>query len=175
MKSMNRKDFDILTQLRRNSRMKLTALSRKTGIPVSTLFERIKSMKGFLVKKSTIVVDFEKLGLETKAFIRIKTKSEEKSQLIDYLRKSINVNSIWKVNNRFDLLCEVIFEGMKEFDRFVEELETKFSIRELETEYVIKEIEREMFLSTPEITGMLLKQSKIRIDFSPGEKALKPR
>jgi len=166
MKSINKKDFDILAHLRRNSRMKLTALSKKTGIPVSTLFERIKSMKSLLIKKSTVVVDFERLGLQTKAFLRIKIQSEDKKALIDFLRKCINVNSIWKVNNRFDLLCEAIFADIKEFDRFVEEIENKFSIREIEIEYVIREIEREMFLSTPEIAGMLLRKSKIKVEES---------
>ena len=41
---MNTKDMKMIAHLRQDARMPLTKMSRRTGIPVSTIFDRLKSL-----------------------------------------------------------------------------------------------------------------------------------
>ncbi len=53
---MNQKDLKILAYLRQDARMPLTSMSKKTGIPVSTIFDRLRNNENnviFLNSSST--------------------------------------------------------------------------------------------------------------------------
>ncbi|MBR9691938.1 winged helix-turn-helix transcriptional regulator, partial [Candidatus Woesearchaeota archaeon] len=69
---MNKKDLKIIAYLRQNARMPLTKMSRKTQIPVSTIFDRLKMNENSLIVKHTSLLDFSKLGYNTRANITLK-------------------------------------------------------------------------------------------------------
>jgi DNA-binding IclR family transcriptional regulator len=61
---MNPKTLQLLTHLRENSREKLTSISKKNNIPISTLFDLLKELQGGLVTKSTVLLDYSKLEFD---------------------------------------------------------------------------------------------------------------
>lgn len=127
---INEKDFLILSHLRRNARMKLTDLSKATKVAVSTLFDRIKLYEGHdLIKKNTALVSFEKLGYNAKALISFSTGKKDRKKLFELLSRNGNVNSLYKVNNSWDFLVEVIFPGVKEVEDFIESIEELVKVR----------------------------------------------
>ena len=63
---MNKKDLLIVSHLRRDGRTSLTELSKKTRIPISTIFDRLKQNKNNFIKKHTALIDFAKLGYNTR-------------------------------------------------------------------------------------------------------------
>ncbi len=46
-------DLSVLAKLRQNARERLTKMSRKTSIPVTTLYNKIKTLESSIVKKHT--------------------------------------------------------------------------------------------------------------------------
>ncbi len=158
-----KKDKEIIAYLRRDSRMQLTKLSRKTGIPVSTLFERIKSLRTSVITKPTLILKFSELGMGTHVFIMIKTFGNNRNKVIDYLRNNKNTNSLWRINNHFDILAEVVFADLKEFDDFLQKLDENFSIRDIELEYVVEEFKKEDFFSDPNTVKLLTLQCKTKV------------
>jgi DNA-binding Lrp family transcriptional regulator len=143
-------DLLIISHLRQDARTTLTNMSRQTRIPVSTIFDKIKFFKETgLIKKNTSIVSFERFGYNTKAMIFLSASKEERPKLIEILKTSSNVNSLFKVGNGWDLIVEVIFPNFKEIEEFLENIEENVSLKDKEVFYIIEELKREDFFSNP--------------------------
>lgn len=151
---MDKRELAIIASLRQNCRKSLTDMSRETNIPVSTLHEKIHSYSRSLIKKHTALVDFGKLGYNTKAKVMLKADKAERQKLQDFLTASKHVNTLLKVNNGFDFMAEMVFEHIKDMEDFLEIIEQKFRITNKETFYVIDELKQEDFLASPALVSL---------------------
>ncbi len=142
---MNQKDLKILAYLRQDARMPLTNMSRKTGIPVSTIFDRIKGND--IILKHTSLLNFTKLGYNTRAHISLKANREDKEALREFLSKHESVNSLYKINNGFDFMIEGIFKQINDMESFLEMLESKFKIEGKQYYFIIEDLKKEAFMS----------------------------
>ncbi|MEM2915901.1 MAG: Lrp/AsnC family transcriptional regulator [Candidatus Woesearchaeota archaeon] len=145
----SKKDLLITGILRQNARIKLTELSRRTGIPVSTLFDRLHDLNSLGVTRLCAILDFRKLGFNTCATILLKAAKEKRTELKNFLMKSFCVNSLMRINNGYDFMAECIFCDMRELEEFCEKLEQDYGVRDKEIHFVIDDLKREMFLSDP--------------------------
>ncbi len=144
---MNQKDLKILSELRNNARMPLTKMSRKTQIPVSTIFDRLKLNEKDIIIKHTSLLDFNKLGFNTRANITLKVDKNDKETLKQHLMRHHQINSVYKINNGFDFMVEGIFKQIKDMEDFLEQLEQKFNIIDKKSFFIIEDIKREAFLT----------------------------
>ncbi|MFC1775006.1 Lrp/AsnC ligand binding domain-containing protein [Nanoarchaeota archaeon] len=129
-------------------------MSKKTRIPVSTLFDRLKVNEDDLILRHTSLIDFNKLGYHTRAKIMLKVDREQKDTLKQHLMINPAVNNICRINNGFDFLIEGIFRHVKDMEEFIDRLEGKFNITERKTFFVIEELKREAFLSDPQLISI---------------------
>ena len=126
--------------------MQLTEMSRSTGLPISTLHERLRRQR--YIKRFTCLTDFTALGFTTRAHVLVAVGRHDKDRLRGYLHGHPNVNTLFRVNNGFDFLFEGIFTGMPQVEDFFDALEKQFSIKSKIVHYVLEEIKQEEFLST---------------------------
>lgn len=148
---MNKKDILIISNLRIDARMPLTKMSRRTNIPVSTIFDRLKINENGLIKKHTCILDFSKLGYNVRANIAFKVETKDRESLKEYLLKHESANSVYKINNGFDFMIEGVFREIREMEDFIEDLEKRFRILDKRSFYIIEDLKREEFLSKPQI------------------------
>ena len=148
---MKQKDMRIITYLRTNARMPLTLISRKTKIPVSTIFDRLKANENNIIIKHTSLIDFSKLGYNIRTNIAIKVDRNDKEALKKFLIMHHAANSVYKVSNEFDFMVECIFKQIKDMDEFMENLENKFKIQEKKAYFIIEDIKKEAFMSNPDL------------------------
>lgn len=146
---ISKKDLIILSHLRNNARQKLTEISKKTGIPVSTVHDRIKVNEKNSINKHTTLIDFTKLGFNTKANIAIKVDRNSKETLQKFLSEHSSTNTLYKINYGFDFLGEFIFKDLNEAHNFVDCIEKNFKAK-TQLMNVIEEIKKEEFLTKPE-------------------------
>ncbi|MBW3020118.1 Lrp/AsnC family transcriptional regulator [Candidatus Woesearchaeota archaeon] len=145
---MDKKDLKIIAQLRTDARMPMTNLSRKTSIPVTTIFDRIKAHKeNNVVKKFTSLLNFEELGYTTRANIALKVDSSDKEALREHLIKNENVNSVSRINNGYDFMIEGIFKQMMDMENFLDSLEQKFKIQDKKSFFIIEDLKKEEFMT----------------------------
>ena len=152
-------DFKIISCLRQDARMRLTDMSKETRIPVSTIFDRMKTLEGDVIKRNAALVSFERLGYHARAVITLKVNKKHREQLYALLGKSESVNNLYRINNGWDYLAEVVFRGVKEVEDFVEQLEGKVNLKEVKVFYVIDEVKREDFLKGSE-KGWLIERMR---------------
>jgi DNA-binding Lrp family transcriptional regulator len=148
---ISRKDFVLFAHLRKDARTPLTIISRLTGIPVSTLFDRLKATEGGLIQRHTSLLDFSKLGFSVRATLMLKVDKADRDALQEYLKKHESVNSAFRINQDYDFLIDVIFRQIQDTQSFIQQLESKFDIKDTKLYYILDEIARERFLADPQM------------------------
>lgn len=141
------KERMLLNYFRNNAREALTKISRKTGMPVSTIFDKLRKYETSIISKHTSLLNFEELGYHVRAQVFVKTLPENRRTLGAYLCECPNVNNIYRVNNGYDFLVEVIFKTVQELEGFVEELELERGVNGKELYFIIADVAREQFLA----------------------------
>lgn len=144
------KEMLLISYLRQNARKNLTAISRCTGIPVSTLFEKIKQLERSLIKKHTVLLDFSKIGFDVRVNFALKAGKHAREKIMEFLMKHSRVNSVYRINNGYDFMAECIFRSMKEASEFSEQLE-ELKVKEVREYYILDELKKESFMSDPEL------------------------
>ena len=152
---MEEKDIMLLAHLRKNARAKLTHISKQTDIPVSTIFERLRAPLSSYVKKYTCLLNNNEIGFNSRATIILKVDKEQKSEIGQFLEKHQNVNSLYRINNGYDFMLDVIFKQMINLEEFVEQLERKYRIKQKEVYFIIDEVKQEAFLADPHTAKFL--------------------
>ena len=151
---MKDKDYTILGRFRKDARMSLTKMSRKTRIPVSTIYDRMKKMdENGIIEKKTALVDFRKIGYEIKSLMLLETDKDDKKEVQRFLQNYTNVNGISRINNGFDFFVEAIFKSIEGFDEFLKELKT-FDIVTKKEFFVMEDVQKETYLTHQENLGL---------------------
>lgn len=143
---LSEKELKVIANLRQNSRESLTKISRRTGMPVSSIFEKLKRYKGDFIVKHTSLLDFNKIGFNVIVNSFIKIGKGQKKELFNYLVNSFYVNNITAISNKYDVFIETAFKSLKDLRCFNDEL-VQFGIENKEDFYVIEYLKREGFLS----------------------------
>ena len=157
------KDYLLLSHFRANARNSLTRISKKTNIPVSTIFDRLKDYEQDVITKHTSLLDFKRLGFDVKTQVLFRIEHGLRDDFQSFLSRHPRVNSIYRVNNGFDFLVEAIFVDMNDLDRFFEEAKLKGALDRQEF-FVLEDLMREAFLAHKpgfeEISLPMLSQAK---------------
>lgn len=104
-------------------------------------------MKG-MIQKTTILLDYDKMGYSARANMLIKVKKDKRVSLKNYLKKLPHTNNIQSISNGYDFMAEFIFRDFKKMELFFEELEDKFEILDKKKFYIMEEIKREGFVDS---------------------------
>ena len=108
------KDLEILTLLKSNSKLTVQQLSRKTGIPPTTIHNRIKQMEDAgVIKGYSIVVDKIKVGLPVSVYILVtihydhtKTKKFSQKEVAKQIKSIPGVDHVSIVTGKTDILVK---------------------------------------------------------------------
>lgn len=152
---MKKKDLLLISNLRNNARETLTNMSKKIKMPISTIFDRLKMHQKGIIEKHTTLINFGELGFSTRATITVRVSKKQRDDLRNHLENHMNVNSVYKINNGFDFLVEVVFKGLKEMEDFIENLEENYKIK-TQVYYIIEDIKRESFLTEPSMIDLVV-------------------
>ncbi len=119
-KSLDETDYLILTLLSSNCKMSLKMLSKKTGLPSSTLFARIKKLeeKG-VIRGYTIKVDPEALGYGITAVIHFSVDGPYLEEVERNLSRNPNIIFLYDVTGDFDIIAVARFKSIHELDYFI--------------------------------------------------------
>ncbi len=155
MKALSKTDLLMISCLRRDSRIKLTTLSRKTGMPISTAYERLKMFRASGLIRLTTLIDFKRLGFSTRVMMALRVDRNIRGDIEKYLIANRFVNSIQRVNNGY-FVIDGVFTNMNGAEDFLVDLEERFDIKKKQVFYVIDEVERESFFVESDMIDVVL-------------------
>ncbi len=115
---IDEKNRVIIEELKKNARQSTKILAKAIKLPRTTVGERIKKMatQG-IIKKFTVMLDYEKIGLSITAFILVSfLPNPELSQreLANRISKIKNVQEVYIISGEWDLLLKVRGKNMEE-------------------------------------------------------------
>jgi len=139
---MKSQQMKVVSEFRKNSRVHLSDIARKMGIPKTTLYGHYREAKK-CIRQCTTLIDFAKLGYSLRINFIFRIKNNK--IINNFLLKQANVNSVYKVNNKNTVCIECYFRSMAEAYAFKEKLEGR-GIKRIDIRYIIEEHKKEGFL-----------------------------
>ena len=144
---LNPADLKILNHLRNNARETLTKVGRDTGIPISSVFDRLKRLEtsGVIIRHVSLL-DADKIVIRVKANLFIRSSDDHKKELERYLSANPQVNNLSKINGDWNLMAEAWFKDIKGLELFIETIRKDFKEIEVSINHVLEDLKRESFL-----------------------------
>ena len=151
---IRKKELMLLSCLRKNARETLTNMSKKTKIPISTIFDKLRDYETGFIQKHTSLIDFKRLGYDIRINLLIKINREKRDGFEKFVMANHSVNSVFRINNVYDYLIDAIFKNIREFHMFSYKIES-FGVVEMTEHFIIDELKRESFLSDTNFIELL--------------------
>ncbi len=121
---MDEKDLAILQLLQEGAKASTSQLAKRTGIPATTVHNRIKRMEAEgIIRSYTPVIDWEKVGLGLHAMVFVTAQSADhdvdQEQLADAITKLPGVRRASIVTGAHDLVLDVRVPNVRALDRLL--------------------------------------------------------
>jgi Lrp/AsnC family leucine-responsive transcriptional regulator len=140
-------DLKIISALRTNSRETLTKISADTGISISLVFDRLKSMEQEgLIKRYSCSVDWKRLGVR-RVMLLIRTPKHLGEKAQARLAGSHHINNLWRLDGSA-LAAEGMFVSLGQQEAFIKALRKEFEDVEISSLVVVENLKWEGFLTS---------------------------
>ncbi|MCL1970994.1 MAG: Lrp/AsnC family transcriptional regulator [Candidatus Bathyarchaeota archaeon] len=122
------KDFAILTLIQEDSKLTANKMAKKIGIPITTVFAKIKRMEELgIIKQYRAILSAEKLNLTTAAFILAAVSYGSKTdgtvitqrEVAEEIARLVEVQEVHIITGDWDLLIKIRAENVNDVGKFV--------------------------------------------------------
>lgn len=112
-------DLAILRSLIKNSRITISQMSKEIDIPDATISNRLKKLESDVIKRYTLIPDWQKVGLEITSIIIIQTESEKHQSVKNELSRLDKVSEVYSVSGEYDILIKVWVKSIEELNQLI--------------------------------------------------------
>ena len=141
-------DLKILRHLQKNARETLTRMSKETGIPISSIYDRLKRLEGIkVIKRYTALFDLKNIGIHCRVLLLIRVNQSQKSDLEAYFTGNPIVNNLARTNGKQNFVAECLFFDMKDLESFTDNISKRFKGIEFSVHHILEDLKRESFLA----------------------------
>jgi len=112
-------DLAILRSLIKNSRITISQMSKEIDIPDATISNRLKKLEKSVIKRYTLIPDWQKIGLEITSIIIIQTESEKHELVKEELSRLKKVSEVYSVSGEYDILIKVWVKSIEDLNRLI--------------------------------------------------------
>ena len=134
---MKPKDYDIIRCLRQDARQTLASISKKTDVPVSTVYDRIRKHRRGPIKKFTSIVNFANLGYHIRIQLMVKVRPKESFRAV---LEDECINNAFRLNGPYTYVLDCVFKEMNKVQEFVDHV--KDISDDVQVSYVVQEIKQ---------------------------------
>lgn len=120
---MNDIDKKIINELYNNSRLSMSELGRKVNLSSPSVTERVRQMDSFgIIKKYTLEVDYEKLGMPIQCLIEASVKNNDYKPFKNYVEKLPNVEFCYRISGSACYMLKMQFETFADAEKFIDDV-----------------------------------------------------
>ncbi|MGZ7048694.1 MAG: Lrp/AsnC family transcriptional regulator, partial [Methanobacterium sp.] len=95
-------DLAILRSLIKNSRISISQMSKEIDIPDATISNRLKKLEADVIRRYTMILDWQMVGLEITSIIIIQTESEKHESVKEELSRLEEISEVYSVSGEYD-------------------------------------------------------------------------
>ncbi|MGE7935197.1 Lrp/AsnC family transcriptional regulator [Viridibacillus arvi] len=116
-------DKNILDELHNNSRLSMSELGRRVNLSSPSVNERVRQMESFgIIKKYTLEIDYEKVGLPIQCIIEATVKNGDYKSFKNYIEKLPNVEFCYRIAGSACYMLKMQFETFAKAEKFIDEV-----------------------------------------------------
>lgn len=113
-------DKKILEELAENSRLSMSELGRRIKLSSPSVTERVRQMESFgIIKKYTVDIDYEKLGLPIQCIVEATVKNGDYKRFKTYTEGLPNVDFCYRIAGNACYMLKMQFENFSEAEKFI--------------------------------------------------------
>ncbi|WP_010477971.1 Lrp/AsnC family transcriptional regulator [Thermococcus zilligii] len=137
--SLDPVDKKILMILQRDSRTPLREISKEVDLAESTIYERIKKLreKG-IIKRFSVVLNPNALGLNMLAFVLIKARAGMYSKVAEELKKNPKIVEVYETTGDYDMVIKIRARDSEELNEFLDRIGDVEGVESTHTMVVLK-------------------------------------
>lgn len=145
MKKLDKINRQILNELQEDSSITNAELAERLNLPTTTVFDRVKKLESNgIISKRVAIVNPEKLGKETIAFVSL-SLSGHSAKNVQKFWESIEslpeVLECYHISGENDFILKVIVENIRTYETFLlEKLTAIENIGKIKTSFVMSTI-----------------------------------
>jgi DNA-binding Lrp family transcriptional regulator len=144
---VDKEDLKILSCLRKNARETLTRISKLTGIPISSTFDRLKRLEAIgVITRHTSLVDLKKIGFTVRVFLLLKTNANHRKEVERFLMENLQANNVARITGNWNFVMDALFRDVEELESFIEALRKDYKGIEFSLHHVLETLKQECFL-----------------------------
>lgn len=114
-------DKKILIELSNNSRLSMSELGRRVNLSSPSVTERVRQMESFgIIKKYTLEVNYEKLGLSIQCIIEATVKNGDYKRFKNYIESLPNVDFCYRIAGNACYMLKMHFGNFSEAETFID-------------------------------------------------------
>ena len=114
-------DKKIIVELSKNSRLSMSELGRRINLSSPSVTERVRQMESFgIIKKYTLEIDYEKLGLPIQCIIEATVKNGEYKRFKNYIESLPNVDFCYRIAGNACYILKMQFENFPKAEEFID-------------------------------------------------------
>lgn len=137
-------DLQILKILTENSRLSVRKIAEKAGKSAATVQDRILRLeKSGAIKKYSAFIDYDALGFELQAIIRIDVAKGKLFEVEKKIASHPNVCAVYDVTGPSDVIVIARFKVKKTLDNFLKKIQTFDFVNRTETVIILNTIKEE--------------------------------
>jgi Lrp/AsnC family transcriptional regulator for asnA, asnC and gidA len=142
---MDEVDTAILRSLIKNSRISLSQMSKEIDVPDATISNRLKKLENEVIKHYTVILDWQKIGLDITTIIIIQTESELHESVKEELSKLDEVSEVYSVSGEYDILIKVWVPNIEELNKLMNsKIRSIDGVEDLTEMIVMERVKEEM-------------------------------
>ncbi len=119
LEKMDDVDLAILRSLIKNSRITISQMSKEIDVPDATISNRLKKLEKDIIKRYTLIPDWQKIGLEITSIIIIQTESEKHELVKEELSRLPEVSEVYSVSGEYDILIKVWVKSIEDLNQLI--------------------------------------------------------
>ena len=142
---MDEVDTAILRSFIKNSRISLSQMSKEIDVPDATISNRLKKLENEVIKRYTVILDWQKIGLDITTIIIIQTESELHEFVKEELSKLDEVSEVYSVSGEYDILIKVWVSNIEELNKLMNsKIRSIDGVEDLTEMIVMERVKEEM-------------------------------
>lgn len=139
-------DKKILVELSQNSRLSMSELGRRINLSSPSVTERVRQMESFgIIKKYTLDIDYEKLGLPIQCIVEATVKNGDYNRFKRYIESLPNVDFCYRIAGNACYMLKMQFESFSQAEEFINTVNPYASTV---THFIFSEVETRLTLDS---------------------------
>ena len=151
---MDRLDYQILNELKKNARQTASDISKTIHLSVSTVIERIRKMeKSGLISSYTAIMDEQRLGNDITVLMEIGMEHPRyNEEFIKYINNDPNIIACYYLTGEFDVLVKICCRSSEHLEQIHHHIKDCAGVRLTRPHYVLRTV-KNIHSSLPEFDG----------------------